>query len=100
MNQTQFIHGLAALRPEKFNVELKGCVATIGTFDGVHLGHRRLLNSVVEKGWELGIPTVVMIFEPQPYEFFSKGEAPSRLSRLREKVLELLSLGVDRGGLP
>ncbi|WNO09856.1 bifunctional riboflavin kinase/FAD synthetase [Teredinibacter sp. KSP-S5-2] len=96
MNQYQFVHGLSALRPEQINADGQGCVATIGTFDGVHLGHRQLLESVMSKAREYSLPSVVMIFEPQPYEFFARDEAPSRLSRLREKVYELLSLGIDK----
>ncbi len=95
MAHSNFIHGLSALRPENINPERQGCVVTIGSFDGVHLGHRQLLNSVMAKARQTGLPSVAMIFEPQPYEFFSKEEAPSRLSRLREKVNLLLELGID-----
>lgn len=75
---------------------LGGCVATIGSFDGVHLGHRAILQQLTDKSAEYGLPSVVMIFEPQPQEFFSGEQAPARLMRLREKVEAFLEAGVDR----
>lgn len=74
---------------------LQGCVLTIGNFDGVHTGHTTVINKLAEKGRLLGLPVVVMVFEPQPLEFFLKENAPSRLTRLREKVLQLKKLPVD-----
>ena len=64
----------------------KGSVATIGNFDGVHLGHQAVLTQLAMKGEMLGLPAVVITFEPQPNEFFSPEKAPARLSRFREKV--------------
>ena len=49
----------------------RGCVATIGNFDGVHLGHQAILARLRERSLELGVPSCVVIFEPQPREFFS-----------------------------
>ncbi|PKF51903.1 bifunctional riboflavin kinase/FAD synthetase [Enterovibrio nigricans] len=73
-----------------------GCVLTIGNFDGVHLGHQKVLRRVVEKARELGLPAVVMLFEPQPRELFTAESAPARLTRLRDKYVQLTALGVDR----
>lgn len=73
-----------------------GCVATIGNFDGVHLGHQAVLGELAEKGAELGLPTVVITFEPQPQEYFDRGEIPPRLTRLREKLKALRRFSVDR----
>ncbi|WP_438951556.1 bifunctional riboflavin kinase/FAD synthetase [Porticoccus sp.] len=87
----QFIRGLHNLRPEH-----RGCVATIGSFDGVHLGHRAILQQLREKAAIYSLPSVAIIFEPQPQEFFSGEQAPARLMRLREKVEALVSEGVDR----
>lgn len=72
-----------------------GCVATIGNFDGVHLGHQMIINNLVEQGKKLGLPTVVVVFEPHPLEYFKATEAPSRLTRLREKIAHLKTLPVD-----
>lgn len=88
---SEFIHGLSALTPLHL-----GCVATIGSFDGVHRGHQAVLKQVIAKASEMSLPSLVMVFEPQPSEFFSKQKAPARLMRLREKVNALLAEGVDR----
>ena len=72
-----------------------GCVATIGNFDGVHLGHQMIINNLVEQGKKLGLPAVVVLFEPHPLEYFKAAEAPSRLTRLREKIAYLKMLPVD-----
>jgi riboflavin kinase/FMN adenylyltransferase len=72
-----------------------GCVATIGNFDGVHLGHKTIVDQVRSRARALGVPSVVMIFEPQPREFFQGAEAPPRLMGFRQKFEELLAEGVD-----
>jgi len=69
---------------------------TIGNFDGVHLGHRAMLQRLVEKTRELGLPCSVLTFEPHPREFFSPLAAPARLSRLREKLELLAEAGIQR----
>lgn len=73
-----------------------GCVLTIGKFDGVHLGHQAVLSQVVDKAKELGLPSTVMVFEPQPEELFTPEQAPARLSPLRDKYTQLKALGIDR----
>ncbi|MDP6197620.1 MAG: bifunctional riboflavin kinase/FAD synthetase [Porticoccaceae bacterium] len=70
-------------------------VVTIGSFDGVHLGHQAILTQVKERAAQLGLPSVAMTFEPQPQEFFSAEKAPARLMRLRDKVDALLAFGLD-----
>jgi len=69
---------------------------TIGNFDGVHRGHRAMLNRLVEKSRELRIPCNVLTFEPHPREFFTPAAAPARLSRLREKLELLAEAGIQR----
>ncbi len=73
----------------------RGCVATIGNFDGVHLGHQAILAQVKAKAAELGVPSVVVVFEPQPREYFAGDQAPPRLMRFREKLVALEQEGVD-----
>ncbi|WP_027857407.1 bifunctional riboflavin kinase/FAD synthetase [Marinobacterium jannaschii] len=87
----ELIRGLHNLRDKH-----RGCVATIGNFDGVHRGHRRVLQQVKDKAHELGLPSVVIIFEPQPREFFAGDQAPPRLTRFGEKVRLLEAEGIDR----
>lgn len=72
-----------------------GCVLTIGNFDGVHLGHRAVIENLAKRGRELNLPTAIMLFEPQPLEYFLADNAPSRLMRLREKVLALSKLPIE-----
>ncbi len=71
-------------------------VLTIGNFDGLHLGHQALLALLTEKARALGLPAVVLTFEPHPREYFSPADAPARLASLREKLLLLGAAGVDR----
>ncbi|NAW58913.1 MULTISPECIES: bifunctional riboflavin kinase/FAD synthetase [unclassified Vibrio] len=73
-----------------------GCVLTIGNFDGVHLGHQQVLSQVSEQAKALDLPSVVMTFEPQPMELFAKDKAPARLTRLRDKFVQLGKLNIDR----
>jgi riboflavin kinase / FMN adenylyltransferase len=74
----------------------RGCAVSIGNFDGLHLGHRAVLGRLVGRARELGVPAVVMSFEPTPREYFMGAAAPPRLSRFREKYLALVEQGVDR----
>lgn len=72
-----------------------GSVATIGSFDGFHLGHQALLRSVLSRAGETGMPAVLMSFEPTPKEFFQADRPPARLMRFREKFEVLAAAGVD-----
>jgi len=87
----ELIRGIHNLRAHH-----RGCVATIGNFDGVHLGHQAVLGQLADKGAELNLPTTVITFEPQPQEYFSHGEIPPRLTRFREKYKALQRYSVDR----
>ncbi|MFT7388008.1 MAG: riboflavin kinase/FMN adenylyltransferase [Candidatus Endobugula sp.] len=91
MHSHEFLRGLHNVQPEH-----RGNVVTIGAFDGVHLGHRAILQQVVDQARKWQLPSLVMIFEPQPHEFFSGEKAPARLMRLREKIEALFVAGVDR----
>jgi riboflavin kinase / FMN adenylyltransferase len=72
-----------------------GCALTIGNFDGVHIGHKAVIEKLADRGKTLGLPVVIMIFEPQPLEYFIVDKAPPRLTRLREKVIKFAKLPVD-----
>ena len=87
----ELIRGLHNLKPRHH-----GCVATIGNFDGVHLGHQEVAGQLAEKAQALRLPTLVILFEPQPQEFFRPDKSPPRLTRFREKWLALRRYSVDR----
>ena len=91
LNKAFFIRGQHNLRAEH-----RGSVLTIGSFDGLHLGHRAIIEQVKERASYYKVPSVVMMFEPQPREYFSGEQAPARLMRMREKADALGKVGVDR----
>jgi riboflavin kinase/FMN adenylyltransferase len=86
----QLIRGIYNLKPFA-----SGCVVTIGNFDGIHVGHQALLEKVKEKACSLGLPSVVVTFEPLPKEFFQQNNKIPRLTRWREKYDLLSRFGVD-----
>ncbi len=87
----ELVRGAHNLRPGH-----RPCVATIGNFDGIHRGHRAVIDALHQAGHRLGLPTTVVLFEPQPREFFAPASAPGRITRLRDKLRVLASLGVER----
>jgi riboflavin kinase/FMN adenylyltransferase len=87
----ELIRGLHNIRSRH-----RGCVATIGNFDGVHLGHRAVLKQLDAHARTRGLPSLVMVFEPQPREYFQGHDAPPRLTPLREKFELLADAKVDR----
>ena len=87
----ELIRGLHNIQPRH-----RGCVLTIGNFDGVHLGHQAVLARVVAMARQLQLPSCVMLFEPQPLEVFAGDAAPARLTRFREKYVALADVGIDR----
>ncbi len=94
----RLIRGLAnlqALSRQATSPLAKGCVATIGNFDGVHLGHRTIIDQVRAQAQRLGVPGVALVFEPQPREFFQGLDAPPRLTGFRQKYQALIEAGLD-----
>ena len=87
----QLVRGLHNVRPAHH-----GCVATIGNFDGVHLGHQAILTRLRNSAARLNVPSCVIVFEPQPREFFNPETAPVRLTRLRDKLLLFRDAGIDQ----
>ncbi len=88
---TQIIRGLQQVRPAQ-----RGCVATIGNFDGVHSGHVAVLNALKLRAQSARLPTCVILFQPQPLEYLDPDRAPVRLTRLRDKLRLLQQQGVDQ----
>lgn len=81
----------------RFSQLQQSCVATIGKFDGVHLGHQLILDQLKHRAVLLNLPSLVILIEPHPEEFFagSGGDSPARLTSLREKLALLESFGID-----
>lgn len=86
----ELIRGLHNLRPRH-----RGSVVSIGNFDGVHRGHQAIVARLREHAARLGLPARVVLFEPQPVEFFRPQADEPRLMRLREKLAALAALDVD-----
>lgn len=74
----------------------KRCVLTIGNFDGVHIGHQHVLDKLRQEAKRHGVPSVVMVFEPQPQEVFLKDKAAARILTFRDKYQKLKKMGIDR----
>ncbi|KUJ72654.1 bifunctional riboflavin kinase/FAD synthetase [Thiomicrospira sp. WB1] len=88
-------HNLTCPPPELQQALADGSVVTIGNFDGIHLGHQAILDQVAALAKSSGLPSVVMVFEPLPAEFFAPESAPVRLMNLREKVRAFQRTDID-----
>ena len=85
----ELIRGLVNLHERQ-----RGCVVTIGTFDGIHLGHQALLQRLEEHAARLSVPTVVLTFEPTPREYLAPDAPPARLTSFRERWRVLGGMGL------
>ncbi len=74
---------------------LPASAVTIGNFDGVHRGHQLVISQLKQVASAASLPTVVIIFEPQPIEYFAPDKAPKRLARFREKIAYLKAQQID-----
>jgi riboflavin kinase / FMN adenylyltransferase len=86
----ELIRGLVNL-----SAQHRGCVVTIGTFDGIHLGHQALIERTLAHGAKLGLRTMMVTFEPMPREVLRPSEPPARLTSLRERWRILERTGLD-----
>src|SRR5207237_9887702 len=82
---------------EDRELSLQGSVATLGNFDGIHLGHQALLRSAVDDARRLGSPSVVLTFEPHPLKVLAPERAPKLLLAHQDKMQLLQSFAVDVG---
>ena len=87
----ELVRGLHNLRPRH-----RGCVLTIGAFDGVHRGHQEMIRMVRERAADSGLAATALAFEPTPREFFARGTPPARLTRFRERYDAFARYGVER----
>lgn len=86
----QLIRGVTGFRDHS-----AGCALTIGTYDGIHLGHQALIARLREHAVRLGTASVLLTFEPTPREYLLPSDPPARLTTLRERWRILCGLGVD-----
>ncbi|HUP92016.1 MAG TPA: bifunctional riboflavin kinase/FAD synthetase [Solimonas sp.] len=87
----EIVRGFHNLRPRH-----RGCVLTIGNFDGVHRGHQALIARTRELAAQHGLPPTLLTFEPTPREFFSKDGPPGRVATFRGKLALLAQAGIER----
>lgn len=87
----ELIRGLHNLRERH-----RGCVLSIGNFDGFHRGHQALIARLREQARRAGVPATVQVFEPTPRELFAPAQAPGRVATLRDKLGQLEDAGVER----
>lgn len=72
-----------------------GAVIAIGAFDGVHLGHQKLISAAIEEARRRGLPSIVVTFDPDPSEFLAGSKAERRLLSIADRVALIQALGVD-----
>jgi riboflavin kinase/FMN adenylyltransferase len=73
----------------------RGCVATIGNFDGMHIGHQAIMRGVVAKARETGRPAVVITFQPHPLTIVAPDRVPKQILTLSQKEELIRALGID-----
>lgn len=75
--------------------DFPGCVATIGVFDGVHRGHQALITAAEDRARELGVPAVLVTFDPHPIAVFLPENTPPQLTTVAERAEYARTLGID-----
>jgi riboflavin kinase/FMN adenylyltransferase len=73
----------------------RGCVATIGNFDGMHVGHQAIIRGVIERAREVGKPSAVITFHPHPLTIVAPDRVPKQILTMAQKEELLRDLGVD-----
>jgi riboflavin kinase/FMN adenylyltransferase len=85
------IRGWRGLEPED-----RGACVAFGSFDGVHLGHQRVIHLARSKARDLGVPLGVVSFEPHPWRWFHPEDPPFLLTSARQQAERFQALGVER----
>ena len=99
--QTAREMGFLTYQPQPFEdftgelLQPKACVATLGFFDGVHLGHKYLINKTIQLAETMGLPSMIVSFWPHPRTVLNTNFCPQLLSDQQEKEALLLATGVD-----
>ncbi len=74
---------------------LNGSVLTVGNFDGVHLGHQKLLKELIFQGKEYNLPSVVLTFKPHPRVLLNPGTPVLRLFDYKDQAEKMEAMGID-----
>jgi riboflavin kinase/FMN adenylyltransferase len=74
----------------------RDCVVTIGSFDGLHLGHRALIARTLEHAQQRRLPALMLSFEPMPREYLQAADPPARLTNFRERWRLLEHSGLEQ----
>ncbi len=80
---------------EKQVPELPSLCLTLGIFDGVHLGHQKIIRRVIERAKQIGGASCVVTFDPHPREVLAPEAAPDLLTATKKKISLLEALGLD-----
>jgi len=80
---------------QSFPPEAAGGVAALGAFDGIHLGHRKILGVAVERARALGVPSLACTFDPRPVEVLQPARAPAPITTLDERLELMAAAGID-----
>ncbi|HQR46041.1 MAG TPA: bifunctional riboflavin kinase/FAD synthetase [Thermoanaerobaculia bacterium] len=73
----------------------RGGIVTVGNFDGVHLGHQKMLRDVADRARSLGVPSVVVTFDPHPLKVLRPEEAPKMIQTLRQREEAIEACGIE-----
>jgi len=87
---------LQVIEPDRDYRARKSAVVTLGNFDGVHIGHQKILKKVVERAAALSLPSVVYTFEPHPLTVVAPHRSPPLISTRRDKARHIASFGISR----
>jgi len=85
---------------DKIEPRFKGGVVSVGVFDGVHLGHQKVLGRAVERARELGVASVAFTFHPHPLEVLRPDEAPPLIQTFGQKLEMLRRIGIAATAWP
>src|SRR5262245_16413570 len=80
---------------QSFPPEAAGGVAALGAFDGIHLGHRKILGVAVERARALEVPSLACTFDPRPVEVLQPARAPAPITTLDERLELMAAAGID-----
>ena len=86
----KLLRGCHDLQPLSSNT-----IATIGNYDGLHLGHQKIIEFITNEATQNQLPSVLISFQPTPKEYFSHGDIPARIYPFRKKFQLAQSLGLD-----